>query len=34
VKYADRVIALQRGQIVLDALSHSVNVAELRSLYE
>jgi len=34
VKYADRVIALQRGQIVLDALSHSVSVAELRSLYE
>jgi phosphonate transport system ATP-binding protein len=34
VKYADRVIALQRGQIVLDALSHTVSVAELRSLYE
>ncbi|MDP3887907.1 phosphonate ABC transporter ATP-binding protein [Hydrogenophaga sp.] len=34
VKYADRVIALQRGRIVLDALSHTVSVAELRSLYE
>jgi phosphonate transport system ATP-binding protein len=34
VQYADRVIALQRGRIVLDALSHTVSVAELRSLYE
>jgi phosphonate transport system ATP-binding protein len=33
VRYADRVIALQRGEIVLDAMSHEVNVAELRSLY-
>ena len=33
VKYADRVIALQRGRIVLDALSHEVNATELRSLY-
>jgi len=33
VKYADRVIALQRGQIVMDAPSQDVNVAELRSLY-
>ena len=34
VKYADRVIALQRGRIVLDAPSHEVNATELRSLYE
>ena len=33
VKYADRVIALQRGEIVLDALSHEIDVAELRALY-
>lgn len=33
VKYADRVIALQRGEIVLDALSHEIDVAELRTLY-
>lgn len=33
VKYADRVVALQRGRIVLDAPSHEVNVTELRSLY-
>jgi phosphonate transport system ATP-binding protein len=33
VKYADRVIALQRGRIVLDALSHEVDATELRSLY-
>jgi phosphonate transport system ATP-binding protein len=33
VKYADRVIALQRGEIVLDALSHEIDVAELRVLY-
>ncbi|EWS63081.1 cobalt transporter ATP-binding subunit [Hydrogenophaga sp. T4] len=33
VKHADRVIALQRGEIVLDALSHEIDVAELRTLY-
>lgn len=33
VKYADRVIALQRGEIVLDALSHEIDVADLRALY-
>lgn len=33
VKYADRVIALQRGEIVLDALSTDIDAAELRSLY-
>lgn len=33
VQYADRVIALQRGEIVLDALSHEIDVAELRALY-
>ncbi|WP_295502539.1 ATP-binding cassette domain-containing protein [Limnohabitans sp. Rim8] len=34
VKYADRVIALQRGEIVLDALSTDVDAAELRALYD
>jgi phosphonate transport system ATP-binding protein len=33
VKYADRVIALQHGEIVLDALSAHVDVADLRALY-
>jgi len=34
VKYADRVIALRRGAIVLDALSSDIDVAELRALYD
>lgn len=34
VKYADRVIALRRGAIVLDVLSSDIDVAELRALYD
>lgn len=33
VQYADRVFALQRGEIVLDALSRDIDVAQLRALY-
>jgi phosphonate transport system ATP-binding protein len=34
IAYADRVIALRRGAIVLDAPSSELNVATLRALYD
>ena len=34
IAYADRVIALRRGSIVLDAPSSDLNVATLRALYD
>jgi ABC-type phosphate/phosphonate transport system ATPase subunit len=34
VRYADRIVALRQGRIAIDAPADSLDIAELRRLYD